>query len=99
MSGGDWKAMFKAIQDGDANLVSYYLKMGIDPNYQHPEFMALPVVESIRFKHLEITKMLLAAGANPTLVEMLEGETAMSVATGQKNAEAIALIEGWKEKD
>ena len=46
MSGGDWKAMFKAVQDGDYELVSYYLRMGIDPNYQHPEFMAAALVSS-----------------------------------------------------
>ena len=39
MSGGDWKAMFKGIQEGDFELVKYYLNIGIDPNYQHPEFL------------------------------------------------------------
>ena len=43
MSGGDWKAMFKGIQENNLELVKFYLKSGIDPNYQHPEFMALPI--------------------------------------------------------
>ena len=47
MSGGDWKAMFKGIQENDFELVSYYLRIGIDPNYQHPEYMALPLIEEV----------------------------------------------------
>ena len=36
MSGGDWKEMFRAVQIGDFNLTEYYLKLGVDPNYQYP---------------------------------------------------------------
>lgn len=97
MSGGDWKAMFKAVQDGDFNLVEYYLRMGIDPNYQHPEFMALPLVESIRFNELKIAKLLLENGAQIATKEMLEGETAMGVAQMSKNEEAIALLERYSQ--
>ena len=92
MSGGDWKAMFHAIQEGDIDLVEYYLKMGIDPNYQHPEFMASPLVESIRFGHLAISKLLLAKGADPHAKEVMGGDTALSVAESKKNVAAIALI-------
>lgn len=92
MSGGDWKAMFHAIQAGDFNLVEYYLKMGIDPNYQHPEYMASPLVESIRFGHLEISKLLLAKGADPHAKEVMGGDTALTVAESKKNAQAIELI-------
>jgi ankyrin repeat protein len=95
MSGGDWKAMFKAVQDGDLELVKTYIRIGIDLNYQHPEFMALPLVESIRYNHLEITKLLLGKGANPTLKEIAEGETALLVAEKNKNKKAIELIESY----
>lgn len=94
-SGGDWKDMFLGIQTGDINLVKYYLATGIDPNYQHPEFLALPLVESIRFNHLEITKLLLEKGANPHLKEFWGGETALSMAQAAKNKEAIELLEGY----
>lgn len=97
MSGGDWKAMFKAIQEGDYELVSYYLKMGIDPNYQHPEFMAAPLAESIRFNHLDIAKMLLENGANPQIVEVLEGETPLSVAQDRNNQNAINLLNAYTQ--
>ena len=62
MSGGNWKGMFKAVQDGDLGLVEYYLRAGIDPNYQHPEFMASAVVESIRYNHMDILAELLKMG-------------------------------------
>lgn len=93
MSGGDWKAMFKAVQDGDLELVRYYLQMGINPNYQHPEFMAAPLVESIRFGQLTITRLLLENGADPKIQEVLGGATPLSVASMKKNQKAIVLIE------
>ena len=46
MSAGDWKDIFKGVKENDIELVKYYLREGIDPNYQHPEFMALPLAES-----------------------------------------------------
>lgn len=92
MSGGNWKDMFKAIQEGDKNLTDYYLQIGVDPNYQHPEFMAAPLVESIRFNHLEIAKLLLEKGANPNIKEIWGGETPLSVAKSEKNQEAIELL-------
>ncbi len=92
MSGGDWKAMFRAVQKGDLNLVEFYLRMGIDPNYQHPEYLASALVESIRYNHLEITKLLLEKGADPHIKEMDEGDTPTSVATAKKNQAALDLL-------
>ncbi len=93
--GGDWKEMFQAIQTGDLALVEYYLQMGIDPNYQHPEYMAAPLVESIRFKHLDIAKLLLEKGAKPQIKEDWGGETALSVAQSTHNQAAIRLLEEY----
>lgn len=98
MSGGNWKDMFKAVQEGDIELVDYYLRIGVDPNYQHPEFMAAALVESIRFNHLNISKLLLENGSNPTIVEVLEGETPLSVAKDKKNQKAIDLIQLYIEE-
>ena len=92
MSGGNWKDMFKAIQENDKNLVEYYLHSGIDPNYQHPEFMAAPLVESIRYNNLTITKLLLENGADPHIKEVWGGETPLSVAGSEKNEKAIRLL-------
>lgn len=95
MSGGDWKDMFKAIQDGNFAFVEYYLKIGIDPNYQHPEILASPLVESIRFGHLDIAKLILEHGADPKIKEVWGGETPMSVANEKKNQEAIELLNAY----
>lgn len=92
MIGGDWKDMFDGIQKGDIALVEYYLKKGVDPNYQHPEFLAAPLVESIRYDQLEIAKLLLAYKADPNIKEAWDGETPMSVAKVKKNKAAIDLL-------
>lgn len=92
MSGGNWKEMFHGIQTGDIELVRYYLEIGIDPNYQHPEFLASPLVESIRYNHLEITQLLLEKGADPHIKEIWGKATAMSVAKANKNVEAVQLL-------
>jgi len=97
MSGGNWKEMFKAVQEGDLELVAYHLRTGIDPNYQHPEFMASALVESIRFNHLKISKLLLEKGADPIIVEVLGGSTPLSVAKEKSNQEAIDLIRSYSE--
>jgi uncharacterized protein len=46
MSAGDWKQMFDAASRGDAAMVEYYLGTGIDPNYQHPEYMTTVLIEA-----------------------------------------------------
>lgn len=95
MSGGNWKDMFKGVQEGDYNLVEYYLRSGIDPNYQHPEYLASALVESIRYNHLDITKLLLDNNANPNIKEIDEGDTPLSVATSRKNQNAIDLLKAY----
>ena len=95
MSGGNWKDMFKAIQEGDIALVDYYLKIGVDPNYQHPEFMASTLVESIRFNQLEIAKLILENGGDPKIKEVWDGETPLSVAKDKNNQKAIDLLNSY----
>ena len=92
MSGGNWKEMFQAIQFDDLALVEYYLNIGIDPNYQHPEFLAAPLVESIRYNHLHITKLLLEKGADPHIKEVWGGDTPLSVAKLTNNKKAVQLL-------
>jgi len=92
MSAGDWKDMFKGIQENDLELVRYYLGIGIDPNYQHPEFMALPLAESIRFNHMEMAELLLLNGAKPLTFEMESGGTSLAVAKKMNNHIALELL-------
>ncbi len=90
--GGDWKAMFKGIQEGDFELVKYYLRMGIDPNYQHPEYLAAPLIESIRYNQMGIAKLLLENGADPQIKEAVDRVTPMMIAERLKNQEAMELL-------
>ena len=92
MSAGNWKELFHAVQTNDIDLVEYHLETGVDPNYQHPEFLAAPLVESIRFNHIEITTLLLKKGADPQIKEIWGGETPLSVAQTTNNQAAIKLL-------
>ncbi|MEO0338934.1 MAG: ankyrin repeat domain-containing protein [Bacteroidota bacterium] len=93
MSGGDWKQMFKAIQINDFELVKYYLRLGIDPNYQHPEYMALPLAESIRYKNIEIAALLLKNDADPNIMEMESRMTPIEMAKQLNHQAFIDLLE------
>jgi len=66
MSHGDWKDMFLGVQNNDLELVQYYIRIGVDINYQHPEFMTSPLLEIILYFRPEMTTMLLQNGASPT---------------------------------
>ena len=54
MAAGDWKEMLVAAQSGDLALVRYHIRMGENPNYQHPEFLTTPLIEAATFGHKEI---------------------------------------------
>ncbi len=95
MSAGDWKDMFKGVQENDLSLVKYYLSEGINPNYQHPEFMALPLAEAIRYDLLEMVKLLLANGADPLIKEMESGLTCLELANSMKDQSLIDLLNDY----
>ncbi|TAE47766.1 MAG: ankyrin repeat domain-containing protein [Cytophagales bacterium] len=78
--GGDWKDMFFGVQNNDFELVRYHICMGVDLNYQHPEFLTSPLIESIRFQYLEMTKYLLDNGAKPDLKEAESNKTPLEIA-------------------
>lgn len=92
MSGGDWKDMFKGVEDNDLELVRFYLNKGIDPNYQHPEYMALPLSESIRYNRLDIAELLLSNGADPQIEEMESRLSPIGLAQKLDNAAALDLL-------
>lgn len=95
MSGGDWKAMFQAIETGDLELVRYYLRSGVDPNYQHPEYMARPLCESIRKDYYEICRLLLGHGAIPELRELESGLNPRELAKKLRKEKICSLIEEY----
>ncbi len=90
--GGDWKDFFRAIQQNDLELVKYYIRMGIDPNYQHPEYMTAPLMECIRFDRIDIAEFLLENGTDPAAKEHAGTTTAMSIAQMNGNQAAIELL-------
>jgi len=90
--GGDWKDMLSAIQEGRLALVKYHIENGINPNYQHPEFLTTPLIESIVCNHIEITRYLLENGADPDLRIGLSTDSPLSVARSTKNKAMIQLI-------
>ena len=90
--GGDWKEMFRGVEINDFNLVRYYIAMGVDLNYQHPEFLTSALIESINRNHLEMMAFLLENGALPDLKEAWSNKTPMSIAKELKNKEAINIL-------
>ncbi|BDS12804.1 ankyrin repeat domain-containing protein [Aureispira anguillae] len=95
MAAGDWKEMLYASQTGDLELLKYHIQRGVNPNYQHPELLTTPLIESIENKHVEITKFLLENGANPHLKAGFSNDTPLKVAQLQKNDAAIKLLKPY----
>lgn len=73
MSAGDWKSMLKAIQLSHYDDVKYFLDEGLDPNYEHPELFSTPIIEAIKAGDLEVLKLLIAYGADPSRKSSYEG--------------------------
>ena len=83
--GGDWKEMFNAATEGDIELVKYHLKMGVDLNYQHPEYLTSVLIECIRLEKMEMVEFLLENGADPSAREGFGTTTTLSIAKFEKN--------------
>lgn len=97
MSGGNWKDMFYACQRGDVELVKYYIKEGININYQHPEFLTSPLLECIRLNQLDVAKFLLENGADPYQKEGFGTENSFDLAKMKRSKEAIELLKNYKK--
>lgn len=80
MSGGNWKDLYLAAQEGNLAIVRYHVEMGVDVNYAHPEFMSTPLVAAILAGHQEIAQFLLDNGADPDLVSDFDGVTPVQAA-------------------
>ncbi len=80
MSGGDWKDLFRAACAGDVELVRYHATLGVDLDYQHPEFLSTPLVACILAGQAETAGVLLDHGADPNLLSDLDGLTPVQAA-------------------
>ena len=92
MSAGDWKELYLSAQNGNLELVRYHIRMGVNPNYQHPEFMTTPLIASIERQHFEIVEFLLNNGSDPCLKEDSGYHTPLSMAEFTKNQKLIDLV-------
>ena len=95
MSGGDWKEMYVAAQTGNFELVKFHITSGVDPNFQHPEYMTTPLIVSIEKQEYEIAKFLLENGADPSIKEDWGTNTPLSMAQSTKNQKFIDLVQSY----
>lgn len=95
MAAGDWKDLLKGVQENDLALVSFHVEKGVDVNYQHPEFLTTPLIESVEVGNLAIAKFLLENGADPKIKAGFSNDTALSVAKAQKKKEFVQLIKQY----
>jgi len=99
MSGGDWKEMLTAVHEGEIELVKYHIENGIDPNYQHPELLTTPLIDSIEHEQYDIAKYLLENGADPSLFAGFSTDSPLRVAKKTKNKRIIQLIREYLPQD
>lgn len=98
MGHGDWKDMFAGVESNNIEIVRYYIHMGIDLNYQHPEFLTSPLIESIRRQHLQMMSFLLEQGASPDVKEAESGKTPLEIAQLTGNKQAVELLHQYLAK-
>lgn len=97
---GDWKDMFLGVQKNDFELVRYHIRMGIDLNYQHPEFLTSALIESIRLQHWEMMKYLLDNGALPDVREVESYKLPLEIATLLSYEKACKILQQYlKDKE
>jgi ankyrin repeat protein len=94
--GGDWKELVSAAEKGDLDIVRYHIMNGIDPNYQHPEFLTTPLIECAQAGQTEIVKFLLENGAKPNIRGIFDKMTALEVARVYKHKAIIKILEKYQ---
>lgn len=92
MSGGDWKNLYKGVEEGDFDLVEFHVKNGVNVNYQHPEILMLPLVVAIKGGHDKIADLLIESGADPLLESYYDQMNALEAAYFFKNQPLILKL-------
>jgi uncharacterized protein len=95
MSHGNWKEMFRAVEENDAELVAFHIKMGVDINYQHPEFLTSALIESIRRNNIDLMLLLLRFGASVELKEAESGKNAVQISQELNYVEMVKILESY----
>ena len=95
MSGGDWKEMLVAVQNGDFELVKYHIQNGVDPNYEHPELLTNALIECVQYDRFQIAEFLLENGANPKQRAWMSTDSPLSVAKGMRKKAYVNLFKKY----
>lgn len=90
--------MYKAVQNNNLEVVQYYVKLGMDVNFQHAEIMTTVLIEAVRQGNFEIAQYLLNNGADLSIEEDFGGETALSLALSNKDKKIITLLRSHSKK-
>ncbi len=77
--------MYAAALRGDLALVRYHIENEVNPNYQHPEILATPLVAAISGGHTEVALYLLENGADPNLKSFFDDTTPHEAAARNGN--------------
>lgn len=93
MSAGDWKEMYQAAQNGNLELVRYHIENDVNPNYQHPEILATPLVAAISAGHTDIAIYLLENKADPLLKSFFDDMNCFEAAVRYKNQAVLSYLE------
>lgn len=83
----------KAIQDGDLELARYYIHLGVDVNYEHPELLTTPLIEAVQGGQEEMVALLLEHGADPKQRAGFGERTPLEAAKARKQNKIIQLLE------
>lgn len=93
---GDFKGFIHSVMNEDIDGVAYYISIGMDVNFLHPEIMTNPLIEATKIGNIEIAKLLLDNGADPEIVSQI-GESSLKIAKGSKNKEMNSLLMSKKK--
>lgn len=88
---GDFKGFIHAVMNENVDEVAYYISIGMDVNFLHPEIMTNPLIEAVKVGKIEIIQLLLENGADPKIISQI-GESALSVAKNKGDRKLIELL-------
>lgn len=83
--------LFKAINNDDNTLLENLIKQGVDVNFQHPQDKWTPLMQAVAHKNIVGVYLLLAAGADASLVAPDAGN-ALTLAAAYQQPEMIKLF-------
>ncbi len=92
--GGDWKELYDAACEGRLNTISNALRMGVDPNYQHPEYGTTPLIAAVEKGQIEAARLLIQGGADPDIKSQWDLYSARELAAEKGDPAMLNAIAG-----